>query len=307
MNFTEPAALAYLVIYLAALVVAIWKRKTFPLQESIMVVVIVGFGFTALVHWLFPVSTGAPSPAPVSTSELTFTVLYLAGIAALLVFPRPMPEEWKGDFVKKRLVDTVFKLSFFVVVPLAALRLIWQTPWQSLGFRAGNIEAIWLPTLLLCLVFGAFNLLAGSSAAPVRKGQYNAGQIGLGFALALAWNLLEVGLVEEFFFRAFLQGRLTSFLGSPLSGVLIASLLFGLAHAPGIYLRKGDQHGPLGEKPSLLNAILYTILVLSPTGWFMGLLYWRTQSLLAPILVHAVVDSVAHLPLFIEGVMIHRS
>lgn len=86
----------------------------------------------------------------------------------------------------------------------------------------------------------------------------------------------------------------------------MASLLFGLAHAPGIYLRRGDQHGPLGEHPSLLDTILYAILALSPTGWFTGLLYFRTQSLLAPILVHSIVDAVAHTTEFIEGFRIQR-
>jgi membrane protease YdiL (CAAX protease family) len=57
----------------------------------------------------------------------------------------------------------------------------------------------------------------------------------------------------------------------------------------------------LGERPALLDALLYGILALSPAGWFTGLLFWRTQSLLAPILVHAAVDAVAHAVEFIEA------
>jgi membrane protease YdiL (CAAX protease family) len=120
------------------------------------------------------------------------------------------------------------------------------------------------------------------------------------------WNLLETGLVEEFYFRAFLQGRFTAYLGSAAAGICIASLLFGLAHAPGIYLRRGERHGPLGERPRLLETILYAILGLSPTGWFTGLLYWRCQSLLAPVLVHAAVDAVAHTAEFLEGLGIRK-
>lgn len=82
--------------------------------------------------------------------------------------------------------------------------------------------------------------------------------------------------------------------------------MFSLAHASGIYLRRGDKHGLLGEQPSLLNSILYAILALSPTGWFTGLLFWRAQSLLAPVLVHAAVDAVAHTAEFIEGLGVQK-
>jgi membrane protease YdiL (CAAX protease family) len=112
--------------------------------------------------------------------------------------------------------------------------------------------------------------------------------------------------VEEFFVRAFLQGRATAFFDSPAAGICAASLLFGLAHAPGIYLRRGERHGPLGEQPALVDSILYAILGLSPTGWFTGLLYGRCQSLLAPILVHAAVDAVAHTAEFLDGLGVRR-
>jgi membrane protease YdiL (CAAX protease family) len=151
------------------------------------------------------------------------------------------------------------------------------------------------------ICFGGFNLFAGSGAAPLRARKFHGRQVALGLLVAFGWNIVEVGLVEEFFFRAFLQTRLINFLGAPLAGICITALLFGLAHAPGLYLRAGDQGGPLGGKPSLLNAILYTIVVLSPTGFFTGLLFLRTQSLLAPILVHAAIDTVAHAADFIEG------
>jgi CAAX protease family protein len=160
--------------------------------------------------------------------------------------------------------------------------------------------------VVLILLFGGFNLLTGGAAAPIRKRQYGLGQIVSGMSLAFLWNVAEVGLVEEFFFRAFLQGRFTALFNSPVAGICLASLLFGLAHSPGIYLRRGDRHGPLGENPALTDAILYGVLGLSPTGWFTGLLYWRCQSLLAPVLVHAAVDAVAHTTEFLEGLGIRK-
>jgi membrane protease YdiL (CAAX protease family) len=271
-----------------------------------MVTLIVGLGFTGLVYWIAPRPGNIPIQHGVKSSEIIFTVAYLIVTAALLIRGAPMPKSWRSHPFKKNLASLGFKLVVFVLVPLAALRLIWRASWADLGFSAGNVSAQIGAAVLLILVFGGFNLLAGGAAAPIRKGQFTLRQVAGGMSLAFLWNLVEVGLVEEFFFRAFLQGRLTTLFQSPAAGICAASLLFGLAHAPGIYLRRGERHGPLGEHPALIDAILYAILGLSPTGWFTGLLYWRCQSLLAPILVHAGVDAVAHTAEFLEDLGIKR-
>ena len=306
MILNEPALLIYGGLYLLSLAVAVWRRKTFPLGDALTVTLVVGFGFTGLVYLIVPHPVSVPAQHGVKTTELIFTVAYLALTAALLIRGAPIPTTWKSHFLKRQFATLVYKLLVFVLIPLVALRLLWGTEWVDLGFSARDVIGQLRSAALLILLFGGFNLLVGGAAAPIRKRQFALGQIIVGLILVTLWNVLEVGLVEEFFFRAFLQGRLIGFLGSPMAGICIASLLFGLAHAPGIYLRRGDKNGPLGERPSLLDSVLYAILALSPTGWFTGLLFWRTQSLLAPILVHAAVDAVAHTSEFLEGVGIRR-
>lgn len=306
MMINEPILLAYGGLYLLALGLAVWQRKTFPLADTLTVLVIVGFGFTGLVYLIAPASV-VPSPlAKVVPTELIFTLAYLVFVAVLLVYVKPVPAAWKDHFLKKSIATLAYKILVFVLVPLLSLRVIWGATWSDLGFSAGNVLSQLRSAVLLILFFGGFNLLAGGGAAPVRAGRFSARQIAIGFGITFLWNVIEVGLVEEFFFRAFVQSRLTAALGSPAAGISAASLLFGLAHAPGIYLRRGDKHGPLGEHPSLLNSILYAILALSPTGWFTGLLFVRAQSLLAPVLVHAGVDTVAHMSEFIEGLGIRK-
>jgi len=103
------------------------------------------------------------------------------------------------------------------------------------------------------------------------------------------------------FFQPFLQARLIIILNSLLSGKCIASLLLGLTCAVGIYRRHRNKYGPLGKRPSFLNSILFSILALSPAGWFIGLFYWRTQNLLAPIMVRHGLDAVAGTAEFIRG------
>lgn len=301
-----PIPIIYGGLYLLSLAVAVRRRKVFPLSDTLTIALIVGFGFTGLVYLIAPHPVSTPAQHGVKTSEVIFTLAYLALTAALLIRGAPIPAAWKSHFLKRKFATLVFKLVVFVLFPLAALRLLWGTEWFELGFSAGDITGQLRSAAVLILLFGGFNLLVGGAAAPIRKRQFILRQIIVGFILVTLWDVLEVGLVEEFFFRAFLQGRLIAFLDSPLAGICLASLLFGLAHAPGIYLRRGDKYGPLGERPSLIDSILYAILALSPAGWFTGLLYWRTQSLLAPILVHAAVDAVAHTAEFLEGVGIQR-
>jgi membrane protease YdiL (CAAX protease family) len=306
MSLNHPAVILYAGIFLLALALAIVRRKSFPLADTLVVTLIVGVGFTALVYWIAPQPGNTSLRQDIDPSEIVFTVVYALVTAALLIRGAPVPPSWQAHFFKKNIATLAFKLVVFVLVPLAALRVIWHAGWADLGFSAGDVAAQLRAAGLLILVFGGFNLLAGGAAAPIRKRLFAPGQVAAGMGLAFLWNVLEVGLVEEFYFRAFLQGRFTALFESPAAGICAAALLFGLAHAPGIYLRRGDKHGPLGERPTLIDSILYAILGLSPTGWFTGLLYARCQSLLAPILVHAAVDAVAHTAEFLEGLGIRR-
>jgi membrane protease YdiL (CAAX protease family) len=300
MNQNEPVLLAYGAIYLAALVLAVWQRKTFPLGSVLPVVLILGVGFTGLIYWVVPQAPILSTPSGTKPAELIFVLAYLGFISYLLVRRKRLSADNVG-FIHKKIHDIRFKILFFVLIPVLALRVFWGASWAELGFTQGNLPSQLLTAAVLIFLLGGFNLVAGGAAAPIRARLFNARQLVLGFGLAFAWESLEAGLVEEFFFRGFLQARLVNYMDSPVGGICAASLLFGLAHAPGIYLRGGDKFGPLGERPTLLNSILYAILALSPTGWFTGLLFWRTQSLIAPILVHGGIDAVAATAEFIQG------
>ena len=304
MNWTEPVFIIYAVIYILAFVLAFARRKTFPFGEIIAVILIVGFGFTAIVHFITPQAKSLPLEYKNQPGEVAFILAYLVFVAWMLALGiwKRLPAGWKENFLKNKLGVLAYKLALFVIIPALALSLIWKIGLPALGFSIVELPRQILVAFLLILLLGGFNLVAGKAAAPIRSKEFTGLQLLLGFLVTFIWNIFEVGLVEEFFFRAFVQARLTNFFGSPLSGICAASLLFGLAHAPGIYLRGAGKDDPLGSKPTLMDTILYSILVLSATGWFMGLLFWRTQSLLAPILVHAGLDTVAHMSEFIKNI-----
>lgn len=292
-------------LYLVVIVIAVLRQKTFPVVESFTVMGIVGVIFTSLVYVTTLPIKSIPIFSSSSLVELAFIIGYLVIVAILLVI-KPIRSDLPGHFWREKFADLFFKLVVFVVLPLAVQRIFWGTSFVALGFTLGDVPGQLFAAAILILLLGGFNYWFGSAAAPIRKRQFTRRQVFGGLSLAFLWNIFETGLVEEFFFRAFLQRQLMDFFASPLAGICLASLLFGLAHAPGIYLRRGEARGPLGEKPALLDTLLYAVLVLSPTGWFTGLLYWRTQSLLAPILVHAAVDAVAHTVEFINGLRWRR-
>jgi len=86
------------------------------------------------------------------------------------------------------------------------------------------------------------------------------------------------------------QTRLESFTRSRAGGIVLASLLFGLLHAPGLYLRTAHTGEALGRTPSLLLAVGYAIVVISPSGFFLGTLWSRTRNLAIIVVVHAAGD-----------------
>lgn len=288
------------VLYGAALALSLWRR-TSALADALAVLLIFGLGATGIVHLLTLPLPAAPAPPPIAPGRLVAVGAYLVLLALILTVAFPRPHHQRQGFLRRQALLTGYKLLLFVLIPLAALRWLWQVEWSALGLTLGDVPAQLGIASVLILLLGGLNLLLGSAAAPIRARRYPAGRVAAAFGVALAWNVVEVGLVEEFFFRGVLQGHLTAWLGSPVVGILCASLLFGLAHVPGLYVRAAGATGTKGERTSFLDTLLYGILALAPTGWFMGLLCWRTRSLLAPVLVHAAVDAVAHTARYIEG------
>src|SRR5208283_4839044 len=109
---------------------------------------------------------------------------------------------------------------------------------------------------MLLLVLG-FQAVFGRGLRDIVQAHLPAATLAIGFPIAFVWLALEAGIVEEFFFRALLQSRLSRALRSELGGIVLMSLLFGLAHAPGLYLRAGLTQEGLLAHPPLLMAVGY--------------------------------------------------
>jgi uncharacterized protein len=134
----------------------------------------------------------------------------------------------------------------------------------------------------------------------LRAGKFSGGQLLIGLPLCFIWLTIEAGLVEEFFFRAFLQTRLSAWFRSEVTGVVLMALIFGLAHAPGFIFRHAGAVEGLGANPSALDATAYSIATLAVSGVFFGVIWARTRNLFALMLIHAAADLFPNLSDFVK-------
>jgi len=154
------------------------------------------------------------------------------------------------------------------------------------AFRLRDIPAF---LGMSALVLG-FQAIAGRGLRDTLQAHPPAATLAIGVPIVFVWLALEAGVVEEFFFRVLLQSRLSRAVRSELGGIVLMSLLFGLAHAPGLYLRTGLTQEGLPPQPPFLMALGYSIVITSVAGFFLGVLWARTRNFLLVVLIHAMAD-----------------
>ena len=184
------------------------------------------------------------------------------------------------------------KLAIFVVPGAICL---------ASGYKINELAPVSLtwpalrPALWMSLAVLLMQSFLGRGLHDIRSAHFPVWVIALAAPLSFAWLLIEVGFVEEFFFRVLLQERLAALLRSPWGGLVLAALLFGLVHAPGLYLRTAATQESLGPHPSLLMAVGYSIVMTSLAGLFVGVLWMRTKNFAVVIIVHAAGDFLPNL------------
>jgi len=108
------------------------------------------------------------------------------------------------------------------------------------------------------------------------------------FPIILLGIFLFTGLPEELLFRGLIHNLLSERFNntSPLFILFFSSIIFGFAHInnndpPFIYVHLFGNQFPIPWAYIILSSI---------AGWFYGLAYIRTGSILAPAILHAMVD-----------------
>ena len=277
-----------------------------PLEEALAILVILGVGFSFLA-WFVTIGVrplALEVRQPLSQAAVALALVALVGL--YLVSARSWADalvpgvEAGGHALLHDAWVLLLKLAVFVGVPFAIFRLLFGTSWADFGVSAASFRRLLWRDGIAVVVIGAaiclFQYHAGSAAAPFREGKYAVETLQIGLPLAFVWLVLEVGLTEEFLFRAVLQERLSAVFKSDLVGLFAMALLFGLVHAPGIVLRGAGIDEGLGASPDWFTAAAYTIAVQSVAAFLFGILWLRTRNLLLVILVHAATDLLSNAP-----------
>ncbi len=283
---------AYGAIY-AALLWAMWRSSGYDVSEPLLVLGLLGVGFSASA-WLFTYRT-VPLPYEVRNPRNE-----LATVGVLLVF-EVVFITWGLGYLHRRfpndpaaaIVIIVAKILAFVVVPGLVMQM-------RFGYGVRQLTPLsvptrhWLALVGMSVLLLAFQAVLGRGLREVVSAHFSSGALLLGVPLTFVWLALEAGVVEEFFFRVLMQTRLSAVLRSEVSAIVLTSFGFGLAHAPGIYLRTGLTNEGL-QNPSLLMAVGYSIVIVSVAGFFLGVLWARTRNFLLVVIVHAMGDLLPNL------------
>jgi CAAX protease family protein len=148
--------------------------------------------------------------------------------------------------------------------------------------------------------FLCFQYFVSSGGAAFRREHFTTFQLFVGLPLCFFWLFVEAGLVEEFFFRGLVQSHIAAAFKSEVSGIVLMSLIFGLAHAPGFIFRHAGEVEGLGSNPSAIDAIAYSIVVLAVSGITFGIIWARTKNLFALMLIHAAGDLLPNFGTFVR-------
>jgi membrane protease YdiL (CAAX protease family) len=282
----------YFAIWTLALVL-LRTFEGFEASEALVAVVILGMIFPALAmlatRRLLPLPYVVRRPG-IETAAL---LVYLVAIAWWLV----------SGFSRLARIETEplhsvallgVKLLAFVAFPAAIISALGRYRLSDLA----PVSVRWRqlrPALLMALAALLMQSLLGRGLHDIREAHLPTWVLAVATPLSFAWLMIEVGAVEEFFFRVLLQERLAAVLRSSWGGLVVAALLFGLVHAPGFYLRPAATQEALGPHPSLFMAVGYSIVLTSLAGLLLGVLWMRTRNFAVVVIVHAATDLLPNL------------
>ncbi len=298
--------ISYLVIYLiAAFTLAVGFDH--PLKEILIPFFYIGI-VLSLPAILFPQDkTITNIEKPTAPKEPALIILLIAWIGLYITFG----SQFIDQLISPSLLQNPRAYSFLVLArKVLVFVLVPFLLYASLGFSLKNFgmglpvkEIFTRRNSLIFLSFSIavlfFQLYFSTGGRNFRNESFSVIQFISASPLIFIWLFIEAGLVEEFFFRALLQSRLAILFKSPAGGIVVSSLLFGLVHAPGLYLRGAGSEG-IEESLPFIFFVVYTITYMSVAGIFLGILYYKTKNLWLVMAIHAMADLIPNFKEFAE-------
>jgi len=155
----------------------------------------------------------------------------------------------------------------YIVIPLVLLLLL-GARFSELGFRRGHrvllVTGLWVSIPVILFIS---HLMAGATTL-------------LQLARLFMGHLLRNGFSEEFLFRGAFQTRLRQFM-TPDWAIVIQALVFALWHV-------GFDTQTMGG--DVIAGLALGIASHSIFGLAMGIIFYRTRNLVAPSIVHVVIN-----------------
>jgi membrane protease YdiL (CAAX protease family) len=306
--FTNPFFLGGVAVWVMSFFI-LTRRPDFSFEDQLVALVLFAF-VLPLIAW-FALWRARPLEIDMHprNSEMLGILAYVLALSAYLAFgpqtiDRLLPQIWTANAQIHFFINAARKLIVFVLLPY----LLFGPPFgyrrRDFGLQAAGWRESVRTHLPVILVISGFMLVfqyfVGNAAAPIREGRLTSTQLAAGLPLAFIWLAIEAGFVEEFFFRGLLQARLSAWFRSEVTGVVLMSLAFGLAHAPGFIFRNAGEVEGLGANPSALDAIAYSIATIAIIGILFGVIWARTKNLIALILIHAAIDLLPNVSGFVK-------
>lgn len=286
----------YVSAYFALWVVVLLLLRTFEgfeASEALAALVILGVMFPALAMLVTRRVSALPHVVRQPETETAVLVMYLVVIAWVLVSGFGSVTRIRTEPLHSVVLLGV-KLMVFVTFPAAIMLAFGHYSTAELmpiSLRWPELR----PALWMSLAALLMQSLLGRGLHNIREAHLPVWVLAVATPLSLMWLMIEVGVVEEFFFRVLLQERLAAVLRSPWGGLVVAAVLFGLVHAPGFYLRPAATQEALGSHPPLFTAVGYSIVLTSLAGLFLGVLWMRTKNFAVLVIVHAAGDLLPNL------------
>jgi membrane protease YdiL (CAAX protease family) len=268
----SPAVLLFAAVFVFAVVLSMLSA---PSQGLVYVGISVGIVFLV---WLILDVTKEMQVADIQVREPWWELAFACLVYLVFEFTPYLDfgDKWDlGEVLKKGLL--------FFILPYVFLRLRKHPP-SSMGLSLSH----WMQNLkvagivLACMAIPSVFFIS-DTADLILGGQIALTQAVPALVIYFMHNVVRSGLPEEFFYRVFVQTRLSQVLKSRLGGILVTSLLFGLTHIP--HVMKWYPEMTLSE------AFCSAFFIQGFVGLVHGVLWERTHSLIPGTIVHSGINA----------------
>jgi membrane protease YdiL (CAAX protease family) len=268
----SPAVFLFAAVFVLAVILSMLSS---PSQGLVYVGLSVGIVFLV---WLI---LDVTKEMPVADIQVREPWLELAfGCLMYLVFeftpPLNFGDKWSlGEVLKKGLL--------FLILPYVFLRLRKHPP-SSMGLSLSNgKQNLKVASIVLACMAIPSGFFISDTADLILGGQIALTQAVPALVIYFLHNVVRSGLPEEFFYRVFVQTRLSQVLKSRLGGILITSLLFGLTHIPHVIKWYPEM--------TLSEAFCSAFFIQGFMGLVHGVLWERTHNLMPGTIVHSGINA----------------